>query len=120
MARRANSFHPEGFTVRAAAARTQVPVHRVRYYGGRWGREGYGRLITPDIADAGQGSAKLFSRRNLVQLRVAFLLREAGLSEDETRRLFSAQGMGDEDWWDPLRPLGQDALLLVRGAPPWP
>ena len=42
---------------------------------------------TPDIADAGQGSAKLLSRRNLVQLRTVFLLRGAGLAEEETRHL---------------------------------
>jgi len=89
----------------------------VRYYSGKWGRAGYGRFITPEIADAGQGTAKLFSLRNLVQLRVAFLLREAGLSEDETRHLLSAKGAGGKDWWDPNHSLGPDALLLVRGEP---
>jgi hypothetical protein len=92
-----------------------MPPHRVRYYGGNWGREGYGRFITPEIADAGQGTAKLFSLRNLVQLRVAFLLREAGLAEKETRHLFEAEGVAGQDWWDPGRALGQDAVLLVRG-----
>src|SRR5262249_52874795 len=106
-----------GFTVREAARRTRMPPHRVRYYGGNWGREGYGRFITPEIADAGQGTAKLFSRRNLVQLRVAFLLREAGLAEDETRHLFEAKGVAGQDWWDPERELAQDAVLLVRGEP---
>ena len=110
----------EGFTVREAARRTRMPPHRVSYYGGNWGREGYGRFITPEIADAGQGTAKLFSGRNLVQLRVAFLLREAGLPEDETRHLFEAKGVDGKDWWDPERALGRDALLLVRGAPEWP
>jgi DNA-binding transcriptional MerR regulator len=109
----------EGVTVREAARRTRMPPHTVSYYGGNWGREGYGRFITPEIADAGQGTAKLFSRRNLVQLRVAFLLREAGLSEDETRHLLSAKGAGGKDWWDPKHPLGSDALLLVRGEPEW-
>ncbi len=111
---------PAGFTVREAARRTGLPPHTVSYYGGKWGREGYGRFIKPEIADAGQGTAKRFSRRNLVQLRVAFLLREAGLSEDETRHLFTAKGAGREDWWDPENPSGHDALLLVRGAPEWP
>ena len=106
-----------GFTVREAARRTGMPPHRVRYYGGNWGREGYGRIITPEIADAGQGTAKLFSLRNLVQLRVAFLLREAGLAEEETRRLFKARGVAGQDWWDPRRAFGQDAVLLVRGEP---
>jgi len=92
-----------------------MPPHTVRYYGGRWGRAGYGRFITPEIADGGQGTAKLFSLRNLVQLRVAFLLREAGLAEEETRRLFEAEGVAGQDWWDPGRALGQDAVLLVRG-----
>jgi len=91
--------------------------HTVRYYGGKWGRAGYGRLIRPEIADAGQGTAKLFSLRNLVQLRVAFLLREAGLAERETRHLFEAKGVARKDWWDPGRGLGQDAVLLVRGEP---
>ncbi len=108
----------EGFTVREAARRTRLPPHTVSYYGGKWGREPYGRFIKPEIADAGQGTAKRFSRRNLVQLRVAFLLRGAGLSEEETRHLFSAKGA--EDWWDPERSSGQDALLLVRGAPARP
>jgi len=106
-----------GFTVREAAHRTGVPAHRVRYYGGRWGRAGYGRLIVPEIADAGQGAAKRFSVRNLVQLRVAFLLREAGLPEEETRHLFTAKGAGGADWWNPVHPLGPEALLVVRGAP---
>jgi hypothetical protein len=108
------------FTVPEAARRTKLPAHRVSYYSGRWGREGYGRLITPEIADAGQGAAKLFSRANLVQLRVAFLLREAGLPEDDTRHLFEAKGVRGADWWDPERPLGTDALLIVRGKPEWP
>src|SRR6266566_2990931 len=46
----------EGFTVREAARRTRMPPHRVSYYGGNWGREDYGRFITPEIVDAGQGS----------------------------------------------------------------
>jgi hypothetical protein len=110
----------EGFTVREAARRTRIPPPTVSYYGGKWGREGYGRFIKPEIADAGQGTAKLFSLRNLVQLRVAFLLRQAGLPEDGTRHLFAAKGAGGEDWWDPQRALGRDALLLVRGEPEWP
>src|SRR5262245_43170218 len=108
-----------GFTVLEAARRTRMPAHRVRYYGGNWGREGYGRFITPEIADAGQGTAKLFSVRNLVQLRVAFLLREAGLAEKETRRLFKAKGVAGQDWWYLGRAFGQDAVLLVRGEPKW-
>ena len=116
----ASSQRQVGFTVREAARRTGLPPHTVSYYGGKWGREGYGRLIKPEIADAGQGTAKRFSRRNLVQLRVAGLLREAGLPEHETRHLFAAKGAGREDWWDPENPSGQDALLLVRGAPEWP
>lgn len=109
-----------GFTVREAARRTGLPPHTVSYYGGKWGREGYGRLIKPEIADAAQGTAKRYSRRNLAQLRVAFLLRETGLPEEETRHLFAATGAGKKDWWDPENPMGQDALLLVRGAPEWP
>jgi len=122
MGRIARDFrsHPRGFTVREAARRTGIPPHTVSYYGGKWGREGYGRFVKPEIADAGQGTAKRFSRRNLVQLRVAFLLREAGLPEDETRHLFTAKGAGQEDWWDPERPSEHDGLLLVRGAPEWP
>ena len=72
-----------------------MPPHTVRYYGGRWGRAGYGRFITPEIADGGQGTAKLFSLRNLVQLRVAFLLRQAGLAEEETRHLFEGNRRPD-------------------------
>ena len=106
--------------MREAARRTGIPPHTVSYYGGKWGREGYGRFVKPEIADAGQGTAKRFSRRNLVQLRAAFLLREAGLPEDETRDLFAAKGVGAKDWWNPERALGQDALLLVRGQPKWP
>jgi hypothetical protein len=96
-----------------------MPPHTVRYYGGKWGRDGYGRFITPEIADAGQGTAKLFSLRNLVQLRVAFLLREAGLAEEETRRLFKAKGVAGQDWWASGCAFGQDAVLLVRGEPQW-
>jgi DNA-binding transcriptional MerR regulator len=106
-----------GFTVREAARRLRMPPRTVRYYGGKWGRDGYGRLVTPEIADAGQGTAKLFSLRNLVQLRVAFLLRGTGLPEDETRHLLSAKGAGGQDWWDPANSLGPDAVLLVRGEP---
>src|SRR5262249_49291702 len=100
-----------GFTVREAARRTRMPPQTVRYYGGKWGRDGYGRLVTPEIADAGQGTAKLFSLRNLVQLRVAFLLREAGLAEAETRHVLKAKGAAGQDWWGPQRALGQDAVL---------
>jgi DNA-binding transcriptional MerR regulator len=107
----------EGFTVREAARRTGIPPHTVSYYGGKWGRENYGRLIRPEVADAGQGTAKVFSLRNLVQLRVAFLLRGTGLPEDETRHLLSAKGAGGKDWWDPKYSPGPDALLLVRGEP---
>ena len=122
MARPTNSLGARqiGFTVREAAWRTGLPAHRVRYYGGQWGRDGYGRFVTPEIADAGQGTAKLFSGANLVQLRVAFLLREAGLPEEETRHLFEAKGVRGADWWDPEHPVGSDALLLVRGEPEWP
>jgi hypothetical protein len=108
-----------GFTVREAARQTRMPARTVRYYSGKWGRAGYGRFIAPDIADAGQGSAKLLSRRNLVQLRTVFLLRGAGLAEEETRHLFEAKGVAGQDWWDPERTLGQDAVLLVRGEPEW-
>jgi hypothetical protein len=94
-----------------------MPIRTVRYYAGRWGRDGYGRFITPEIADAGQGSAKLLSQRNLVELRTVFLLREAGLSEEETRHLF--EGFARQEWWDPERAFGQDAVLLVRGEPEW-
>ena len=94
-----------------------MPPRTVRYYGGKWGRDGYGRFVTPEIADAGQGTAKLFSVRDLVRLRVAFLLRGTGLPEDETRHLLSAKGAGGQDWWDPADSLGPDALLLVRGEP---
>jgi DNA-binding transcriptional MerR regulator len=110
----------KGFTVREAARRTGIPLHTVSYYGGKWGRAGYGRLIKPELADAGQGTAKVFSVRNLVQLRVAFLLRGTGLPEDETRHLLSAKGVGGKDWWDPTHSLGPDALLLVRGEPHLP
>src|SRR5215831_17221907 len=100
--------HEAAFTVREAARRTRMAPHTVRYYGGKWGRAGYGRLIRPEIADAGQGTAKLFSLRNLVQLRVAFLLREAGLAEAETRHLLKAKRVAGQDWWDPERTFGQD------------
>src|SRR5262245_37289059 len=114
---RLNRRREASFSVREAAQRTRMPPHTVRYYGGKWGRDGYGRLVTPEIADAGQGAAKLFSLRNLVQLRVAFLLRGTGLPEDETRHLLSAKGAGGQDWWDPAHLLGPDAVLLVRGEP---
>jgi DNA-binding transcriptional MerR regulator len=122
MARITRPTRPDvaGFTVQEAARRTRMQPHRVRYYAGKWGRDGYGRFVTPAIADAGQGSAKVFNAENLVQLRVAFLLREAGLSEDATRRLFKAKGVAGQDWWNPARALGQDAVLLVRGEPEWP
>ena len=96
-----------------------MPLHTVRYYGGKWGRDGYGRFVTPAIADAGQGRANLYSLGDLVQLRVAYLLRQAGLPEDDTRHLFEATGADKKDWWDPERSLGRDALLLVRGEPEW-
>src|SRR5262249_1984470 len=116
---RPRRLHEAGFTVREAARRTRMPLSTVRYFGGQWGRDRYGRLVRPAIADAGQGRAKLFSLQNLVQLRVAFLLRHAGLSEGETRRLFQVKGVDEKGWWDPERALGPDALLLVRGEPAW-
>ena len=112
---------PVAFTVREAARRTGLPLQRVRYYAGQWARAGYGGFITPEIAaGGGQGTAMLLGRKNLTQLRVAFLLRQAGFSEDETRHLFEAKGLPGADWWDPEHPLGSDALLVVRGEPEWP
>jgi len=109
---------PVAFTVREAARRTGLPPQRVRYYAGKWARAGYGGFIRPEIAaGGGQGTAMLLGRKNLTQLRVAFLLREAGLSEDETRHLFEAKGLPGADWWDPEHPCGPDALLVVRGEP---
>jgi hypothetical protein len=112
---------PVAFTVREAARRTGLPPQRVRYYAGQWARAGYGGFIRPEIAaGGGQGTAMVLGRKNLTQLRVVCLLREAGLSEKETRHLFEAKGLPGADWWDPEHSLGSDALLLVRGAPEWP
>jgi len=87
----------ESYGVEEAGRITSVAPSTIRYWAGS-----VARLITAEIADSRrQGSRKLFSLRNLVQIRVAALLSEAGWPQPlvfaELPRMFRPR----MDWFNP-------------------
>jgi len=100
----------------AKAAR--VLPSTVRYWAGAWG----GRLIRPDIEDKRvAGSRKLFSARNIVQVRIAQVLLQAGFTRARVAKILARRWprAGGADWFDPFHPLGQEyALMVIREPPP--
>jgi len=98
----------------AKAAR--VLPSTVRYWAGPWG----GRLIRPDIEDKRiAGSRKLFSARNIVQVRIARALLRAGFARTRVAKILALSWpkAGGADWFDPFHPLGQEYALMVIREP---
>ncbi len=88
----------------------------VRYWAGPWG----GRLIRPDIEDRRiAGSRKLFSARNIVQVRIAQVLLRAGFARTRVAKILAISWpkAGGADWFDPFHPLGQEYALMVIREP---
>ena len=100
----------------AKAAR--VLPSTVRFWAGPWGD----RLIRPDIEDKRlAGSRKLFSARNIVQVRIAQMLLQAGFTRARVAKILAIRwpSAGGADWFDPYHPLGQEyALMVIREPPP--
>jgi hypothetical protein len=66
------------------------------------------------------GSRKLFSARNIVQVRVAHVLLQAGFARARVARILSiSRPRPGADWFDPLQPLlgTQSALMVIREPP---
>jgi hypothetical protein len=104
------------FTAEDASRITGVQPSTIRYWAGP-----RTRLIPADVADSRrQGSRKLFSIRNLVQIRVALLLSQAGWSQQvvaaELPEIFRPQ----MDWFNPdARVWGSVDWLLFADRRAW-
>jgi MerR-like DNA binding protein len=89
-----------GLPVQFVARLTGIPARSINFW------TGPARVLKPDYAYHGRGSAKRFSLRNLVQLRVIALLAERGVALASIRALIAQaehhRGFG-EDWfaWPP-------------------
>ena len=99
-----------GFSVKEAAKLTSVPSTSVNFWSGR------AKILTPDVAYAGRGSRKLFSERNLVQIRVTHLLTQRWIPLRTIRALMRRK----LDWFNP-RTLawGPAEILVCRGNVDW-
>ena len=85
-----------GLTVQAAARVTGIPARSINFW------TGPARVLRPDHEYRGRGSAKRFSPRNLVQLRVIHLLAQRGDPLASMRALMAqaehSRSFGD-DWF---------------------
>src|SRR6266566_5937629 len=99
-----------GFSVKEAANITSVPSTSVNFWSGR------AKVLTPEVAYAGRGSRKLFSERNLVQIRLTHLLTQRWIPLKTIRALMRRQ----MDWFNPRTDvLGPAELLVCRGNVDW-
>jgi MerR HTH family regulatory protein len=99
-----------GFSVKEAAKLTSVPSTSVNFWSGR------AKILTPDVANAGRGSRKLFSERNLVQIRVTHLLTQRWIPLRTIRALMRR----NLDWFNPrIRVWGAAEILVCRGNVDW-
>src|SRR5215831_8123733 len=92
-----------GYRASEVAKVARVLPSTVRYWAGRWG----GRLIRPGIEDKRlAGSRKLFSAANIVEVRIAQILLEAGIARARVVSIMAIRWppAGGADWFDPLRP----------------
>jgi hypothetical protein len=66
------------------------------------------------------GSRKLFSAANIVEVRVAQVLLQAGVARARVASIMAIRWppAGGADWFDPLHPLGQASALMVIREPP--
>ena len=77
-----------GYRASEVAKAARVLPSTVRYWAGPWG----GRLIRPDIEDKRlAGSRKLFSARNIVQVRIAQVLLQAGFARTRMAKILKHQ-----------------------------
>jgi len=99
-----------GFSVKEAAKLTSVPSTSVNFWSGR------AKVLTPEVAYAGRGSRKLFSERNLVQIRLTHLLTQRWIPLKTIRALMRRQ----MDWFNPRTDVwGPAELLVCRGNVDW-
>jgi hypothetical protein len=106
-----------GYRASEVAKLARVLPSTVRYWAGRWG----GRLIRAGIEDKRiAGSRKLFSARNIVEIRVAHVLLQAGFARARVARILAMRWprAGQADWFDPFHPLGIDYALMIIREPP--
>ena len=109
---------PRGYTVEEAATITGVKPSTIRYWLGPYGR----KTVTAEVADTGrQGSRKLLSLRNLVQIRVAYLASAARFSQAQTahllRKAFTRRKL---EWYTPGQsPFGKVEWLFLADRPAW-
>ena len=107
-----------GYRASEVAKAAGVLPSTVRYWAGPWGH----RLIRPDIEDKRlAGSRKLFSARNIVQVRIAQVLLQAGFTRARVAKILASPWprAGGAGWFDPFHPLGQEhALMVIREPPP--
>lgn len=100
------------FTVREAARLARVPARSVNFWSGP------AKVFVPEVAYGGRGSRKLFSERDLVRLRVAYLLTQRWIPL-RTVRAAIRQG-AIEEWFDPCTTtFGPAEVLVCRGSGDW-
>jgi hypothetical protein len=65
------------------------------------------------------GSRKLFSARNIVEVRIAYVLLQAGFARARVARILAISWprAGTADWFDPFDPLGTEYALMVIREP---
>ena len=107
---------PDGYRASEVAKFARVLPSTIRFWAGRWG----GQLIQPGVEDKRvAGSRKLFDASNVVQVRVAHILLQAGLARTRVTRILATSRPGaGPDWFDPLQPLGKKSALMVIREPP--
>lgn len=98
------------YDVTEASRITGIKESTIRYWAG-----GLGGVIQAEVADLGvRGSRKLFSARNLVQMRVAYLLMQEAWPQPvvarELPRIVSAQ---DVEWFEPTAKTAQLPAWLL-------
>ena len=89
----------------------------VRYWAGRWG----GRLIRAGVEDTRvAGSRKLFTVRNIVEVRITYVLLRASFAHARMARILgiSWPQAGTTAWFDPFDPLGTEYALMIIREPP--
>jgi hypothetical protein len=106
-----------GYRASEVATFARVLPSTIRFWAGRWG----GRLIRARVEDKRlAGSRKLFSARNIVEIRVAHVLLQAGFARARVARILAIPWpwAGSADWFDPFHPLGMEYALMVIRDPP--
>src|SRR5216683_2842593 len=106
-----------GYRASEVAKFARVLPSTVRYWAGRWG----GRLIRAGVEDKHvAGSRKLFSARNIVEIRIAHVLLQGGFARSRVARILAIPWprARQADWFDPFRPLGQEYALMIVREPP--